>query len=103
MAVTQSTSSTATELPPTEEPSGGAPIERRVKALEAQLRDVERLVENNRLIRDTWTLIIFAIAAAALLVSVIAVGFGMRAIDEADQGAAPAPHAAPPHEEESHA
>lgn len=62
--------------------------DRRLAALEAQVRDLDRRVENNRLIRDAWTLIIFAIAVVALLASIIAVGFGMRAIDEAEQGAA---------------
>ena len=58
--------------------------DRRLRALEDQVRDLDRRVENNRLIRDAWTLIIFAIAVVALLASIIAVGFGMRAIDEAE-------------------
>ena len=61
--------------------------DRRLRQLEEQVRDLARQVENNRLIRDTWTLIIFVVAAIALLASVIAVGFGMRAIDEAEQAA----------------
>ncbi|HZQ85769.1 MAG TPA: hypothetical protein VFA83_13065 [Acidimicrobiales bacterium] len=61
--------------------------DRRLQALE-QVRDLDRRVENDRLIRDAWTLIIFAIAAVALLAAIIAVGFGMRAIDEAERHAA---------------
>lgn len=57
--------------------------------LETRLAELERTVENYRLIRDAWTLIIFAIAAVALLASVIAVGFAMRAIDESERGASP--------------
>ena len=60
----------------------------RLQALEEQVRDLDRAVENNRLIRDAWTLMIFAIAVVALLATIIAVGFGMRAIDEANQPAA---------------
>lgn len=55
-------------------------------SLAQRLVDLERTVENNRLIRDAWTLIIFAIAAVALLASVIAVGLAMRAIDESERG-----------------
>jgi hypothetical protein len=57
--------------------------------LEKRLAELERTVESYRLIRDAWTLIIFAIAAVALLASVIAVGFAMRAIDESERGASP--------------
>lgn len=58
-----------------------------LRELEEQVRDLARQVENNRLTRDAWTLIIFAVAAIALLASVIAVGFEMQAIDEAEQAA----------------
>lgn len=61
--------------------------DRRLRELEEQVRDLALQVENNRLIRDAWTLIISVVAAIALLASVIAVGFGMRAIDEAEQAA----------------
>lgn len=61
--------------------------DRRLRALEEQARDLDRRIENNRIIRDTWTLIIFAIAVIALLASIIAVGLAMRAIDEAEQAA----------------
>lgn len=70
---------------PGPEPARAGGDDRRLRELEEQVRDLARQVENNRLIRDTWTLIIFVVAAFALLVSVIAVGFGMRAIDEAEQ------------------
>jgi len=62
----------------------------RLRELEEHVRDLDRRVENNRLIRDSWTLIIFAIAVFAIIASLVAVGFGMRAIDEAEQHAAAA-------------
>lgn len=58
--------------------------ERRRRELEEQVHDLARQVENNRLIRDTWTLIVLVVAVIALLASVIALGFSMRAIDEAE-------------------
>lgn len=78
---------TDTVATPTEPASAQAPAPSEAAPLEARVADLERRVENCRLIRDTWTLIIFAIAAVALLASVIAVGFGMRAIDESEQRA----------------
>lgn len=78
--MTDTASASASETRP---PAGGD--HHRLRALEEQARDLDRRVENNRVICDTWTLIIFVIAAVALLASIIAVGFGMRAIDEADQ------------------
>jgi anti-sigma-K factor RskA len=81
---------TMTDTAPAAQPEASptAAGDDRLRALEEQIRDLDRRVENNRLIRDTWTLIIFAIAAVALLAAVIAVGFGMRAIDEAEHHAA---------------
>lgn len=73
---------------PARQPAAAGGDDRRLRALEEQVRDLDRRVENNRLIRDTWTLIIFAIAVVALLASIVAVGFGMRAIDEAEQSSA---------------
>jgi hypothetical protein len=64
--------------------------DRRLRALEAQVRDLDRRVENTRIIRDTWTIILFVLVAVALLASIIAVGFGMRAIDEAEHHVAAA-------------
>lgn len=64
----------------------GQPVDtRRLAELEARVADLDRRVENNRLVRDSWTLIAFGVALVALLASVIAVGFGMRAIDEAER------------------
>lgn len=59
--------------------------------LEERVADLERRVESNRVVRGTWTLIVFTAAVLALLASVVAVGFGMRAIDEAGRSAATAP------------
>lgn len=63
--------------------------DRRLQELEGQLRDVGRRVESNRLIRDGWTLAMFAVAVVALLAGVIAVGLGLRAVDEAEANAMP--------------
>lgn len=76
-----------TELHPHEEQ---ALDDARLRELEERVRDLNRRVENNRLIRDSWTLIIFAIAVFAIIASLVAVGFGMRAIDEAEQHASAA-------------
>lgn len=57
----------------------------RLTQLEAQVQDLDRRVEGYRLVHDSWTLVIFAVAVAALLAGIIAVGFGMRAIDEAER------------------
>ncbi len=53
-----------------------------------RLAELERRVEGSRVARDGWTLTIFAVAAVALIASVIAVGFGLRAIDESAGGEA---------------
>ncbi len=47
-----------------------------------RLDELEREVERARVSRDSWTLIIGAFAAVALLASIVGVGFAMRAIDE---------------------
>lgn len=57
----------------------------RLAQLEAQVNDLDRRVEENRLVHDSWMLIIFAVAVVALLAGIIAVGFGMRAIEEAER------------------
>ena len=82
MAVTEVPQPTQSAVP-AERPADA----RRLAKLEERVDDLDRRVENNRLVRDTWTLIIFAVAAVALVASVIAVGFGMRAIDEAERHA----------------
>jgi uncharacterized cupredoxin-like copper-binding protein len=69
-----------------------------VERLDVERLDVERLeelVKSRERRRDWWTLLIWAFAAVALFASAIAVGFGMRAIDESnDGGSAPAGGAA---------
>ncbi|MFP5255348.1 MAG: hypothetical protein ACLGI8_05790 [Acidimicrobiia bacterium] len=62
--------------------------DQRPGTLDEQLRELRRTVESLRLVRDTWTAIIAVVAAFALLLSVIAIGFGMRAIDEAESASA---------------
>jgi uncharacterized cupredoxin-like copper-binding protein len=44
--------------------------------------------------RDNWTVMMFGVAVFALLFSVIAVGFGLRAVDQSQAHAQPAPTAA---------
>lgn len=51
------------------------------------MTELERRIEGARISRDAWTMTILALAAVALIASVVAVGFGMRAIDEADGAA----------------
>lgn len=53
-----------------------------------RLDDLEVEVERSRLSRDSSTLIIFALAALALLASMVGIGFGMRAIDESKNNVA---------------
>jgi uncharacterized cupredoxin-like copper-binding protein len=45
--------------------------------------------------RDNWTVITFGVAAAALILSVVAIGFGARAIDESKGHAQAPPTIAP--------
>jgi FtsP/CotA-like multicopper oxidase with cupredoxin domain len=47
-----------------------------------RLENLERAVERNRVSRDGWTLTMFGLAAIALLASVLAIGLGIRAVDE---------------------
>lgn len=60
----------------------------RLAQLEDQLLGLARELDRQRLSRDTWALVVFVLAALALVVSLVAVGFGMRALDEAEQAAA---------------
>jgi FtsP/CotA-like multicopper oxidase with cupredoxin domain len=53
----------------------------------SRLDDLEREVERSRVSRDNWNVVGVAVAAIALVASVIGVGFGMRAIDESKEGA----------------
>ena len=52
-----------------------------------RLAELEHRIEQNRVRRDGWTLVIFAFAAIALLASVIGIGLGMRAVDESGTSA----------------
>lgn len=63
----------------------------RLATLEARVGELDRRVEENRLVHDSWTLVVFAVAAVALLASIIAVGLGMRAVDEAERHAEAGP------------
>lgn len=53
-----------------------------------RLEDLAREIDGVRASRDTSTVVVAAVAALALLASLVGVGFGMRAIDES--GGAPA-------------
>ena len=53
---------------------------------EVDVQRLEELVKSRENRRDWWTLLIWAFAAVALFASAIAVGFGMRAIDESNDG-----------------
>ncbi len=46
------------------------------------LETLEALINKRQTRRDGWTLLIWAFAAVALFASAVAIGFGMRAIDE---------------------
>ena len=46
------------------------------------LETLEALIKARETRRDGWTLLIWAFAAVALFASAVAIGFGMRAIDE---------------------
>jgi hypothetical protein len=52
------------------------------------LEALESLVKARETRRDGWTLLIWAFAAVALFASAVAIGFGMRAVDESKQNAA---------------
>ena len=76
-----------TQAPPSSS-AAGAVVEQqaeRLAQLEAHVGDLDRRVDEIRSGRDSWTLIVFAVAVVALLAGIIAVGFGMRAIDEAER------------------
>lgn len=55
------------------------------------LSALEERLERRSQRRDVWTLGIFALAAVALVASVVGVGFALRALDENDSVAAAAP------------
>ncbi len=62
---------------PTREPE---PSDRTLSAND--LETLEALINKRQTRRDGWTLLIWAFAAVALFASAVAIGFGMRAIDE---------------------
>jgi len=43
---------------------------------------LERQIDSTKASRDTWTLVIFVVAAVALVAGIAGMGFGMRGIDE---------------------
>ncbi len=51
------------------------------------LETLESLIKARQTRRDGWTLMIWAFAAVALFASAVAIGFGMRAIDESKDNA----------------
>ena len=53
------------------------------------LDDLEELLKARQTRRDGWTLMIWAFAAVALFASAVAIGFGMRAIDDAKSSGGP--------------
>ena len=53
----------------------------------ARLDSLELAFERNQLVRDTWTIGIFAVAAFSFLAAILGVGFGMRAMDESKRTA----------------
>ncbi|MDQ1392911.1 MAG: hypothetical protein QOF30_1888 [Acidimicrobiaceae bacterium] len=48
-----------------------------------ELRVLERSLEHRSIRRDNWTVMMFGVAIVALFFSIAAIGFGVRAIDEA--------------------
>ena len=54
----------------------------------SDLDTLESLVKARQTRRDGWTLMVWAFAAVALFASAVAIGFGMRAIDESKDNAA---------------
>lgn len=65
--------------PATDTPAAADATSQSVHALEERL-------ERQAARRDGWTLLIFAFSAIALLAAIVAVGFGLRAIDETKGG-----------------
>jgi uncharacterized cupredoxin-like copper-binding protein len=53
---------------------------------EPEIERLEDLLKARERRRDWWTLLIWGFAAVALFASAIAIGFGMRAIDESNDG-----------------
>lgn len=47
-----------------------------------RLRKIERQFEDDRASRDSWNLVMFGLAGLALLASIVAIGFGIRAIND---------------------
>ena len=74
-----------TQAPPSSAAAGAEQQAGRLAQLEAHVGDLDRRVDEIRSGRDSWTLISFAVAVVALLAGIIAVGFGLRALDEAER------------------
>jgi uncharacterized cupredoxin-like copper-binding protein len=73
-------------------PETNAPVDPDLDDLRALENRLDR--RSNR--RDGWTLMMFGVALGALMFSVVAVGFGLRAIDQSKQHLQTAPTPAPP-------
>jgi uncharacterized cupredoxin-like copper-binding protein len=61
-----------------------------------ELRALESRLDHQSDRRDGWTMTMFGVSAVALMFSVIAVGFALRAVDESKLHAQAAPSAAAP-------
>jgi uncharacterized cupredoxin-like copper-binding protein len=88
---------TTLDPPISRESLPAAPDDTRSSDLD-DLRAVESRLEQRAIRRDGWTLMMFGVAICALMLSVIAVGFGTRAISEskAQVRAVPVAVAPPP-------
>jgi len=62
--------------------------------LERRLAELEQDVDSARLIRDSWTFIVLAVAAFAIILSLVAIGMAERALDSVDPHAGAAMSAA---------
>ena len=67
----------------TDEPTR-EPIDSPQNLSQSDLDTIDSLIKARETRRDLWTLLIWAFAAVALFASAVAIGFGMRAIDESN-------------------
>ena len=71
----------------TDEPTR-EPIDSPQNLSQSDLDTIDSLIKARETRRDLWTLLIWAFAAVALFASAVAIGFGMRAIDESNDAVA---------------